>query len=157
MIVYVRGNTAKTPSAVDTEYKVPNVEIVDYISDGLTSATAEVTIRNASGSKTYGVTGYGENYVYIFDFSNRYYQITAGENIITYNVDVTLSGINPNKKFTISFTIQGVTNRYPLKPWTNEEVIARVLQLAEPLRYGEEPSFRLRKDLGGVLNIVNLC
>lgn len=47
---------------------------------------------------------------------------------------VVISGI-------FSYTLNGVENRLPLKKWTITDVVNRCLELAEPLREGEEPRF----------------
>ena len=40
-----------------------------------------------------------------------------------------------------SYTLNGVENRLPLKKWTITDVVNRCLELAEPLREGENPRF----------------
>ena len=42
---------------------------------------------------------------------------------------------------TVTYTLNGVENRLPLKKWTITDVVNRCLELAEPLREGEEPRF----------------
>lgn len=44
---------------------------------------------------------------------------------------------------TVSYTFSVVENKLPLKPWTITEVINRTLDLAEPIRKGEKPRFKL--------------
>ena len=41
---------------------------------------------------------------------------------------------------TITYTFSGVYNKLPLKKWTIKDVINRLLDIAEPIRQGEEPS-----------------
>lgn len=43
----------------------------------------------------------------------------------------------------VSYTFNAVENRLPLKPWTITEVINRTFDLAEPIRKGEKPRFKL--------------
>ena len=155
METYLNGfpGNYKTPSLVGTQYTLFNLITaagnVNIYWDGtfLNNPTSSVKIENSSGTVVKNITRNGtvEN--------NTPFTIEYGENIITYTLNGYTDG-SPISYITLQyiFIIQGVTNRYPLKPWTNEEVINRVLQLAEPLRYGVDPSFRLRKDLGGVLN-----
>ena len=47
------------------------------------------------------------------------------------------------KDYAISFYIVVLENRLPLKKWTVTDVINRTLDLAEPIRKGEKPRFRL--------------
>ena len=56
------------------------------------------------------------------------------ELIIKYNLHYQL-GTDPTKRLSIEFdyTIAGVQNQYPLKPWTITECVVRCLQLAEPI------------------------
>jgi len=49
----------------------------------------------------------------------------------------------PLREKTISYTFQVVENRLPLKKWTITDVINRLLDVAEPIRKGERPRFRL--------------
>ena len=48
-----------------------------------------------------------------------------------------------NFKNTVVYNFSVVENRLPLKPWTITEVINRTLDLAEPIRKGEKPRFKL--------------
>ena len=50
------------------------------------------------------------------------------------------------KKNTATYTFIVVENQLPLKRWTASDVISRVTDLAEPLRKGERPRFRLQGD-----------
>ena len=45
---------------------------------------------------------------------------------------------------TLTYTIVVLENRYPLKKITMLDVVNRVCDLIEPLRYGEKPNFRLK-------------
>ncbi len=141
-----------TPSLVGTQYTLFN--LISAGSDGTPiywtgsfGGDSYVEITNQNGTTRKNISRGGV----VID--NEPFSITYGQNTITYYL-YGMPEDNPYSTIEITYviTIYGVTNRYPLKPWTVEEVIDRALQLAEPLRYGEEPSFRLRKDLGGVLN-----
>ncbi len=46
--------------------------------------------------------------------------------------------------FSCYYTIGVVENHYPLKKWTITDVINRVFDTIEPLRYGQKPRFRLQ-------------
>lgn len=48
---------------------------------------------------------------------------------------------NAFKTIKATYTLNGVENRLPLKKWTITDVVNRCLELAEPLREGEEPRF----------------
>ena len=45
-----------------------------------------------------------------------------------------------------NYTFMVAINQYPLKKWTMKDVIERVLDLAEPIRKGETPRFRLNAE-----------
>jgi len=45
---------------------------------------------------------------------------------------------------TVSYTFSVVENKLPLKKWTITDVINRLLDIAEPIRKGEKPRFRLQ-------------
>ncbi len=48
------------------------------------------------------------------------------------------------KTNTATYTFIVVENKLPLKKWTCSDVISRVCELAEPLRQGEKPRFKLQ-------------
>lgn len=50
------------------------------------------------------------------------------------------------KTNTATYTFVVVENKLPLKKWTCSDVISRVCELAEPIRKGEKPRFRLQGD-----------
>ena len=45
-----------------------------------------------------------------------------------------------------TFTLVAVENQLPMKKWTIKDVINRLLDVAEPIRRGEEPRFRLNPE-----------
>ena len=137
--IYIIGfpSNYKTPSETGTEYKLLNLDPLF----NETALKAVVTIKNSQGIFEYSSLDYGEK------FDTITFKIADGENIVTYEY---ISRPTGQVMATETFTIYGATNRYPLKPWTNEEVINRVLQLAEPLRAGESPRFTLDKANSGV-------
>lgn len=128
----------KTPSVVGKTYNLLNVTHLI----NLTSVEVVVSVENTKGKSIYSSRDYGEV------FSGIQFIIESGLNVIKY--EYRGRGSNTSVFKTETFTIYGVTNRYPLKPWTNEEVINRVLQLAEPLREGETPRFSLDIESGEV-------
>lgn len=48
--------------------------------------------------------------------------------------------------YSFYFRISAVENKRPLKKWTITDVINRTLDVAEPIRRGEEPRFRLNEE-----------
>lgn len=142
----------KTPSAVGSRFELLNLippletgvsNSASYINGSFGEISAlsfyGVKIQNQSGDLLFAMNNNGEI------VGNAYFTIQEGVNIITYDYKYkTISGQDTDIiHYTETFTIFGVTNRLPLKPWTNEEVINRVLQLAEPLRAGGTPRFSL--------------
>jgi hypothetical protein len=64
--------------------------------------------------------------------------------IITYLLAIdSLPASSQGWAYEISFTVNAVSNQYPLKPWTVTDCINRCLDLAEPLFGGETPRYRL--------------
>ncbi len=49
-----------------------------------------------------------------------------------------------NSQYSVSFSIAVVENHLPLKKWSITDVINRTLDLAEPIRKGEKPRFKLQ-------------
>lgn len=133
--------TVKTPSVVGQYIKF--WQLVDN-SSATTGTSGSVTVTaNVKEIATVSIQKNGavEGGFFIED----------GENKIVYKFSTynTASSAG-NGDYVYTIIIHGVINHYPLKPWTNEEVINRVLQLAEPLRAGESPRFVLDKVNSGV-------
>ena len=105
----------------------PKSKIEITYSDGRTTQTIE-DINAAESIKLSSVTTI-KYYVLIgSDFRNPVSPTDPG---IPFTV---ISGI-------FSYTLNGVENRLPLKKWTITDVVNRCLELAEPLREGENPRF----------------
>jgi hypothetical protein len=116
----------KTPSTIGTTYKLLDT--------------------NFSSSLTVRISGFVDIYnngVLINTYSvspddgtvNGSFTIQSGENSIVYTVvETEVSETPKNTKHTATFTIYGVENKLPLKPWTNGEVLERLVQLVEPLQ-----------------------
>lgn len=65
---------------------------------------------------------------------------------VTYTYEFGVDDIiqdKPTFNNTVSYTFAVVENHLPLKQWTITSVINRLLDIAEPLRKGEKPRFRL--------------
>lgn len=111
-----------------------------------------ITVTNSDGEKKFEFDDYGKIK------GDKIFTVSMGENKIYYNITLaTFTIVKPEGIIFPSYMheystiiVVGVQNRYPLKPWTNEEVINRVLQLAEPLKEGESPRFSLDKENSGV-------
>ena len=105
-----------------------------------------ITVTNeTNGEKVYQNTNgiYGNNNIGKLPVG-MYYKIAYDAHYITYSnasgTPVIVSQTYP--KF--SFTILTAENQLPLKKWTATDVINRILDLAEPIRKGEKPRFRLQ-------------
>lgn len=127
------SSNIKTPTAVGTKYNLPKL-YGDGYEPGF-DGYAIVTIKTK-----HGVTEYNsEDYKYGAEFNTIVFEIEEGENKIEYKY---LShNIFNDPQGTQTFTIYGVENKYPLKPWTVNDVIQRVLQLVEPIRVNGTPRF----------------
>lgn len=79
------------------------------------------------------------------DFKQDGYYTVVYEGGYTYT-----PGSNPINRpnNTLTYTFISVENYYPLKKWTIKEVINRLLDVAEPIRQGEEPRFKLNAEQG---------
>lgn len=64
------------------------------------------------------------------------------------------AGSDPWEHLKAKYTFIAVQNRYPLKKWTMKDVINRVLDLAEPLRKGEEPRFKLNTEQAALFDNI---
>lgn len=65
---------------------------------------------------------------------------------LVYNILLSLAdtpSIPVLRTVNVTYQINGVQNRYPLKPYTIADVVDRVLDLAEPHYLGERPRFKL--------------
>ena len=126
----------KTPAAVGTSYKLYNLK--GFGIGGLgEDENAIVTIKNKYGDTTYN----SNDYEYGLSFNNVTFEITEGNNEIEYKYGFQLGTIFEDIYGYERFTIYGVENKYPLKPWTVNDVIQRVLQLVEPIRVNGTPRF----------------
>ncbi len=135
----------KTPSLIGTEYSLLDVYIKERIL--FVSASAYVTITYSDGTtQTFekqrtSVSGR------TLSFSSNTFKIKEGENKIEYVVELVYS--SPEYATTTSaFTIYGVPNRYPLKPWTVNDVMQRILQLVEPIRRNQPQRFTFTPPTG---------
>lgn len=145
----------KTPSFVGTVYTLPNAgNYTQGFNDfyGEFEDNAAVKIENSSGVKYYNI-----NYKGVVTGDNTF-TIVEGENKVTYyfREDITISQTQTDMKYRLySFTIYGVENRYPLLPYTVNDVIYRVLQLVEPLRKNETPRFSFTPPTGAKAKIFS--
>lgn len=117
----------KTPSPVGTVYPFFNVGGGGYSKLG----------GNIEVSDQYGI-------VYTIPIPssgviNDNFTISLGLNIITYNIEATTYDGEYKIKKTEKFSVYGVPNKYPLKPWTVQDCIDRIFELEQPLLVEDNP------------------
>lgn len=61
-----------------------------------------------------------------------------------YHDSTGLLGGTVNREMTATYNFKVIENRLPLKKWTVTEVLNRLFDIAEPIRKGEKPRFRLQ-------------
>ena len=128
----------ETPSLIGTTFKLLPVKSGLSASPSLSS---KVRITQASGVTEYELKD--------GNFGDKEFTIESGENIITYELHIPASTYLTYTE-TSTFTIVGVESKVlPLKPWTVNEVIQRVLSLVEPIRLNERPRFSFSLENGG--------
>lgn len=94
----------------------------------------ETTISNSpngGGGGTFTFNGLG-TYTLRYEGYNVLQEAGSGDFPISTHID-----------YSFYYTFAVVENHLPLKKWTMTDVINRTLDLAEPLRKGEKPRFRL--------------
>ena len=118
--------TDKYPGGYDMEYYIKNIEI--------TSPTNVKTQLNGNGdtfqflqSGVYTLHYYGTNRFFVNDI------VTGGK-------------VPKPENYSFTFQISAVENKLPLKPWSITDVINRLFDLCEPLRFGELPRFKLNEE-----------
>ena len=138
----------KTPSVIDVVYPLPSFTISG---NGWIRASGSVSIKNQNGEiQTFNATDDAFNpngallsYTDDIPFLGTIV-IKEGVNTITYTIKVTTGVYTTSSEGYYeykSFTIYGVPNKLPLKPWTNGEVMDRLLDLVEPIRQTQERRF----------------
>ena len=132
---YVGGDIKLfTPAEIKAKEKLPDIQLGrgDYVQFPLYGSANLDSLKNS-----YGDTITGENYTY--SISEGTYFLTYSYNYSNVNgAFITRQGI------TLTYTFSVIENRYPLKKWTIMDVINRVFDTIEPLRYGQKPRFRLQ-------------
>ena len=91
------------------------------------------------GENTYEITSFNNNLSYEGKDIGFTEKLTSGVYIVLYS----FSSTEIVGKATAKYTFQVVENRLPLKKLTITDVINRLLDVAEPIRKGEKPRFRL--------------
>lgn len=144
---YIKGfpGNWKTPSAVgsrltlfDLDERIVNPSNLPTFGSRYSGT---ITVINKSGSKEFTFNEYGQIQ------GDNAFVVEIGENEVFYNVsfDTITAGDPATSSVEKSYIkIYGVENKYPLKPWTNEAVIERLLDLTEPIRKTEKPRFTFR-------------
>lgn len=69
-------------------------------------------------------------------------KLSAGTYIVKYSYQ--LKGSSDQTVYTATYTFLVVENKLPMKKWTCTDVINRLLDIAEPIRKGEKPRFKLQ-------------
>lgn len=124
---HVQPPVTDSQVVVSSEYaEFPKSKIEITYSDGRTTQTIE-DINAVESIKLSSVTTI-KYYVLI---GSEFQRPTPTSPAIPH---IVISGI-------FSYTLNGVENRLPLKKWTITDVVNRCLELAEPLREGENPRF----------------
>lgn len=93
-------------------------------------------------------SGNNNPYTFILENARTYVVLYEGERRFTYAQESSTTSAS------ISYTFTVIQNRYPLKKWTMKDVINRVLDLAEPLRKGEEPRFKLNANQAALFDNI---
>lgn len=136
-------------------YKTPSIIGIEYNFLPLDPSRVNTTAWPFLGSRYLNSYAYLSNSFGLFrvnfdndgniESGNSTFKIAEGENTIYYKIEIeaVVGGDAPNTitNLDCQFTIYGVENRYPLLPYTVNDVIQRVLQLVEPLRKNEIPRF----------------
>lgn len=128
--------TYKTPSAIGTIYGLPDLYGDGYQKPFTGYAIVTIKNKNTEGDE---ITYNSNDYKFGSEFHNATFEIAKGENIIEYKY-MPENVLNEPYGYQ-TFTIYGVENKYPLKPWTVNDVIQRILQLVEPIRVNQKPRF----------------
>lgn len=134
-----------TPSQIGKEYTLlgltPIEDMIGVIEEykGNFEGGKAIKVENASGTTYYSVGTFDGKVE-----GGGQFVIAEGTNTITYDYTLVITSTqggtvrNPAKA---TFVIVGVENKHPLKPWTVEEVIQRILHLVEPIRVGNLTRF----------------
>lgn len=132
-----------TPVPIGTEYKL--LPLDKSKTSGLTLlfpyySNAAVYVYNNAGAliKRVSIGNLGE----FDDGQDTTFTIGEGANRIVYSY-IYRQTESTSYEHIDEFTIYGVENRKELLPYTIQAVIERVLELAEPLRKGKLPRFKL--------------
>lgn len=115
----------RTPSAVGRTYNL--------LSSTDLTTTITVTIEYESGK----VIEFSDDEI---RYGHPQFTIEEGKNLIKYTI-VWLGTVSGTYVEETHFTIEGSTANPPLKPWTLNDVIQRVLQLVEPIKSTSTPRF----------------
>ncbi len=109
-----------------------------------------LTVTVLNGGFNYGIEPdkikitYPDGTTEEYDDKHTYTKTLILDQLGTYTITYTgSSGISSTTYYDFSYTIATTENPVPLKKWTITDVINRTLDLAEPLRKGEKPRFRL--------------
>ncbi len=132
----------RTPSTVGTVYSLleldPSLVAPTLIPISGSQYTGNIEVKHSSGSKFYNINPDGTI------IGDSTFIIQEGENKIIYSTEILdyyINGVFSRGKEMSTFTIYGVENKYPLKPWTVGDVLLRIVDLVEPTVRGGEKRF----------------
>ncbi len=117
---------------------------VGYFPSGVERATVTITFPDNNTLKLDDKGSSPETVLYVLKLSQLgTYQIKyQGVATATFNNGVGAGSVK-NENYSFYYIISVIENHLPLKKWSITDVINRTLALAEPLRKGECPRFKL--------------
>lgn len=117
------------------------IQRTDYLTEGILepSGTAIASLIGEETTDTVNLDDLGVSYVIEYTVLQWYLEINPTSGAVTRTI---------RGAYCETFTFLTVENRLPLKKWTCTDVILRLLDLAEPIRKGDKPRFRLEGDNG---------
>lgn len=130
------------------------------LSDYIARTSYGSNLESASGEYIKGVPsdpdiGNNEPIELVLD-PNTYYIVEY--TITKYEVFInTLTGVSTETlkgTYCETFTFVVVENKLPLKKWTIKDVINRLLDVAEPIRKGESPRFKLNEEQAALFDNI---
>lgn len=137
------SSNIKTPSLIGTRYKFYKVDCSSWTDTYGNSAYGFVTVTYPDGTEGSTTDSYaGQGNAGILEFPDYYLPVDEGETKVKYTIFLQ-TDLQTIRTEIWTFSIFGVANRYPLKPWTVGDVLERIVQLVEPIRKGQTPRFSI--------------
>lgn len=133
LIDYPKNYT--NPAPIATEYSLFDVYMpYEY---PFYSGNAEVTITYPDGTSESYQTNYITQVPNTLSLSQYNIKVRSGMTKVQYNILYQSIAGSIGKRVYYTFTIYGVENKYPLVPWSVQDVIERILDLQQPLLYNK--------------------